>query len=76
MRIPARSLLTFGVCAALLVGGILLLRGQQSPSWLPLLLLLACPLMHVLGHRHNDARRDHTSNERSDHQHGSSGGCH
>ena len=75
MRIPARSLLTFGICAALLVGGILLLRDQQSPSWLPLVLLLACPLMHVLGHRHSGATRDQTSNTRSDHQHGS-GDCH
>ena len=75
MRIPARSLLTFGVCAALLVSGVVLLRGQQAPSWLPLVLLLACPLMHVLGHRHSNARRDQASNEHSDRQHGA-GGCH
>lgn len=60
--------------AFLLAAGFYLIAEHRTHTlgalrWLPLLILLACPLLHVgmhRGHRHHAARRDDASAHRHD----------
>ncbi len=55
-------------CLVLAVIGILLLTGHKTHlyGYLPFLLILACPLMHIFmhgGHNHNEEKNANTKKE-------------
>jgi len=49
-------------CVAMMIGAVLLFSRSGTDGWVPYLLLVACPLMHVVMHKsmhggHRDQRR-------------------
>ncbi len=67
-----KSLVKFALLGALLVGGYLWFNGHQQHllGALPYLFLLACPLMHLLGHGGHGAKAaSDAADKASGHEH-------
>lgn len=64
-----RSPLGIATTVALVLGGALLLWSDRPDvlSWLPWLVVLACPLLHVIMHRHHRVGATETEHIETEH---------